>query len=101
MSKNPAILLAICLALGACRRRPPPAPAAQAPPAPPVMPEVLALPEAIAGFSASALENEGNAVRRRYTRPGVGITATLARLPMTGEQYAAWVKTSTEGFPQA
>src|SRR5687768_14199769 len=100
MSKNPAILLAIFLALGACRRSPPPAPTAQ--PSPPAAaPKIAPLPEVIAGFSAGVLETEGGAIRRRYTRPGVTITVTLARLPMSGEQYAEWVKTSTGGFPQA
>src|SRR5687767_11171701 len=97
MSKNPAILLAICLALGACRRSPPPAPQ----PSPPAAPKIAPLPEVIAGFSAGPLQTEGGAIRRRYTRPGVAITVTLARLPMSGEQYAEWVKTSTGGFPQA
>jgi hypothetical protein len=97
MSTNPAFLLAIYLALGACKRSPPPAPAAQLP-AIPVAPE---LPDVVTGFSAGALETEGSAVRRRYTRPGVGITVTLARMPMSAEQYAEWVKASTEGFPPA
>jgi hypothetical protein len=59
------------------------------------------LPEAISGFAGGPLESEGAAVRRQYTRPGVEITVTLARLPMSAEQYAEWVKTSTQGFPQA
>jgi hypothetical protein len=99
MPKNPAILLAICLPLGACKRSEPAAsPAAQRPVAPPQPPE---LPEAIAGFAAGALSVDGRAVKRQYSRPGVAITVTLARLPMNPEQYAAWVKTSTEEFPQA
>jgi hypothetical protein len=97
MLKNPAILLAICLALGACKRSTsgPAPPAAPAPPRPPDLPEV------ITGFAGGPLETQGTAVHRRYTRPGVAITVTLTRLPMGPEQYAEWVKTSAEGFPQA
>lgn len=99
MSKNPAILLAIFLALGACRRSAPAAAPSVDPPAPAA--QTLQLPEAIAGFGASAQENEGATVRRRYTRPGVTIAVTITRLPMSPEQYQEWVKTSAEGFPQA
>jgi hypothetical protein len=97
MLKNPAILLAIGLALGACKR----STSAAVPPAAPAPPRPPDLPEAITGFAGGALETEGAAVRRLYTRPGVAITVTLARLPMGPEQYAEWVKTSSQGFPQA
>jgi hypothetical protein len=97
MPKNPAILLAIFLALGACKRSAPPPAAAPPPP----VPEAPQLPDAIVGFSAGAIEDQGRVVRRRYTRPGVTIDVTLARMPMNAEQYAAWVKTSTQGYPQA
>jgi hypothetical protein len=95
MSKSPAIVLAACLALGACKRQP--APASADPAAPPR----LTLPDAVPGFSAGPLQVEASAVRRRYTRGGVDITVTVARLPMSPEQYSEWVKTSVGSFPQA
>src|SRR5205814_7163254 len=92
MSKSPAIAIAACLVLGAaCKRAqngsPTLDPSAEAAPA-------ISLPDAIAGFSAGALQTEASAVRRRYTRSGVDITVTLARLPKSPEQYREWVKTS-------
>jgi hypothetical protein len=58
------------------------------------------LPE-VPGFAASAIATEGPAVRRTYSRGAARIGVTLARLPMSADGYAAWVKTSTAGFPQA
>lgn len=97
MPKSPAIVIVASLALlTACKRAPAPAPAAE--PQPPPLP---GLPDAIAGFSAGPQQSEGGAVRRRYTRAGVDLTVTLARLPMGPEQFGEWVKTSVASFPQA
>jgi hypothetical protein len=96
MRKSPAIFVAACLALGACKRTPAAPPADPAPADP-----LLTLPDVITGFTAEPPQPEGGAVRRRYRRPGVDITVTLARLPMSPEQYAEWVKASVRSFPQA
>jgi hypothetical protein len=95
MSKSPVIFMAACLALGACKRTP------AAAPADPPASSGLTLPDTVAGFSAGPLQVEGSAIRRRYTRSGVDIVVTLARLPMSPEQYGEWVKTSVRSFPQA
>jgi hypothetical protein len=85
--------LLLAAAASACNRPRPSAgavtPAAAAP-----------LPE-VAGFTASALTSEGTALRRTYSRDTARITVTLARLPMSADGYAAWVRTSTASFPQA
>jgi hypothetical protein len=97
MSKSPAIFIAACLALASCRRTPVSTAPADPPPAPPLP----GLPDTIPGFTASAQDTDGGAVRRRYFRAGIDVMVTLARLPMTPEQYAEWVKTSVQSFPQA
>jgi hypothetical protein len=96
MLKSAVIVLATCLFLGACKRAPAPLAADPRPAAAP-----LTLPDAIAGFTAGPADAQGDVVRRRYTRPGVDVVVTAARLPMSPEQYAEWVKTSASGFPQA
>jgi hypothetical protein len=62
---------------------------------------VRALPDAIPGFTAEALIEDPAFVRRTYLRGGTRISVTLARFPMTSEQYAQWVRASREGYPQA
>ena len=59
------------------------------------------LPERIANFTAGPLAADAAATRRTYTHGGTHISVTLARFEMSPEQYDSWVRTSTEGFPQA
>jgi hypothetical protein len=70
---------------------PSPAPPADAP---------LALPE-VDGFAAGATTRADGYVRRTYTRDSARIDVTLARMPMSSDDYASWVKMSTASFPQA
>ncbi|MEA2700330.1 MAG: hypothetical protein QOI66_4601 [Myxococcales bacterium] len=80
------------LAVVACHRTAPP-PAA-----------TLALPDVLAGFTASAGVGGDNFVRRRYTRAAVHIDVTLARAAPLGTGtggFAAWLEMSRAGFPQA
>lgn len=100
------LLFVVVLTVGApaCRSsRPAPAPgptaASEQPRASATTP---ALPDRIGGFVGGALTSPGGgASRRSYTRGAVRITVTLARFPMTGEEYDLWVKTSVAGYPQA
>ena len=69
---------------------PPPAPAATG----------LALPD-VNGFVAGVTVRAAGYVRRTYTRGGARIEVTLARMPMSSEDYASWVKMSVGSFPQA
>jgi hypothetical protein len=89
MPRHRAMLLA-AVALSACRRGPPPAPRA-----------VFDLPDTIPGFSAGAREPGEGWLRRTYTAGATRITVTLARHPMDGAAWDAWVRMSTAGFPQA
>jgi hypothetical protein len=83
----------------ACRRAPPSIPVAAPPPAR-ASSAALALPE-VAGFHAGP-QIEGSAyVRRQYGRGRARIEVTLARMPMSADAYADWVRTSTASFPQA
>ena len=52
------------------------------------------------GFSAGALQSTPQYVRRVYTRSREKIAVTLARLPMSAEQYRNWVEMSVASFPQ-
>jgi hypothetical protein len=83
----------------ACGRAPPSVPAT-APKLPPGSSATLALPD-IAGFEAGAEIAGPEYVRRRYTRRRARIEVTLARMPMSPEAYAEWVRMSTASFPQA
>ena len=53
------------------------------------------------GFVADASSSGAGFVRRTYRRGRARIEVTLARMPMSPEDYASWVKTSTASFPQA
>jgi hypothetical protein len=61
----------------------------------------VSLPERIDTFKGEPVVSAGAALRRTYVRGETRITVTVARLPMSSEQYARWVKDSVEGFPQA
>jgi hypothetical protein len=63
----------------------------------------LALPDALAGFTATPVVSGDNFVRRRYARAAVQVDVTLARAPLgpsTGG-FAGWLQMSRAGFPQA
>jgi hypothetical protein len=83
--------VALVVAVAACARHRPPAPA-------PVSPG-LALPDA-AGFAAEPPASGDGFVRRTYTRGRARIQVTLARMPMSADQYQRWV-TESAAFPQA
>jgi len=93
-----ALLTAASLAL-ACRRAPPPAPP-RAPAPAAASSGALVLPEA-AGFVAASQVEGPSFVRRRYSRGRARIEVTLARMPMSADGYAEWVRMSTASFPQA
>jgi hypothetical protein len=59
-----------------------------------------ALP-AIAGFVAGPETSGASYQRRSYARDGETTTVTLARFPMSAEQYQGWLRMSTADFPQA
>jgi len=93
-----ALVTAASLAL-ACRRAPPPASVTA--PAPRVASaSTLVLPE-LAGWEAGGKVDGASFVRRRYSRGRARIEVTLARMPMSPEAYAEWVRMSTASFPQA
>ena len=93
-----ALVTAAFLAL-ACRRAPPAvSPRAPAPPA--ASSGALELPE-VAGFEAGASVAGPSYVRRQYSRGPARIEVTLARMPMSPDGYAEWVRMSTASFPQA
>jgi hypothetical protein len=84
--------LLLLLAVVACHRSAPPTATS------------LALPDALAGFTASTTVGGDNFVRRRYTRAAVHIDVTLARAAPLGSGtggFAAWLEMSRAGFPQA
>ena len=58
------------------------------------------MPDVI-GFAAGATSRTAGYVRRTYTRGSARIDVTLARMPMSADDYAGWVKMSTASFPQA
>jgi hypothetical protein len=60
----------------------------------------LALPD-VDGFVTGVTSRAAGYVRRTYRRGGARIEVTLARMPMSPEDYASWVKTSLASFPQA
>jgi hypothetical protein len=59
------------------------------------------LPDRIGPFTAGPLTLQGGASQRTYATRDARITVTLARFPMTAEQYDDWVRTSVAGYPQA
>ena len=81
----------LAFAVAACHRTGPP-PATS-----------LALPDALAGFTAVTAVSGDSFVRRRYARAAVYVDVTLARAPLgTGTGgFAAWLEMSRAGFPQA
>jgi hypothetical protein len=91
-------LLAASLAVG-CRKPAAPPPTVEPPAVTPVA-GALALPE-VSGFVAGSVSPAAGYVRRTYTRGPARIEVTLARMPMSPDDYASWVKTSTASFPQA
>jgi hypothetical protein len=60
----------------------------------------LVLPD-VNGFAAGATSRTAGYVRRTYTRAGARLDVTLARMPMSADDYVRWVKMSTASFPQA
>ena len=96
-----AALLLAAVAVG-CRR-----PGGSPPSVAPLTPAVaepaataLALPD-VDGFVSGVSSPSLGYVRRTYTRGRARVEVTLARLPMSPEDYASWVKMSTASFPQA
>src|SRR3954451_13598012 len=77
--------VAVMMGAHACRRSPPQ----------PV------LPDRIGPFTAGPLTSQGGAAQRTYATRDARITVTLARFPMSAEQYDEWVATSVAGYPQA
>jgi len=75
-------------------------PAAVASTSAPAASSPLALPD-VAGFAAGATSRTAAYVRRTYTRGSARLDVTLARMPMSADDYASWVKMSTASFPQA
>jgi hypothetical protein len=53
------------------------------------------------GFGAGPTSRNAGYVRRTYTRGTARVDVTLARMPMSPDDYASWVKMSTASFPQA
>jgi hypothetical protein len=99
---NVALLLAAvavgCRGAGGSRpavEQPNPTPLAAAPAA-----TALALPD-VNGFVSGVSSPAPGYVRRTYTRGSARVEVTLARMPMSPDDYAGWVKTSTASFPQA
>ncbi|HSS39232.1 MAG TPA: hypothetical protein VLT58_10720, partial [Polyangia bacterium] len=93
------VLLALTLTAEAagCSRARPAAPAAVPPESAP--PAELSLPE-VAGFVAAAPEPGDGFVRRGYLRDRARVQVTLARTPMSADDYQRW-QSASAGFPQA
>jgi hypothetical protein len=98
------LLLAVGLAGCSRARSPaeaaPPAVAAPAPSPTAAPTENLVLPD-VAGFAAGPPSPGPDYVRRTYRRGAARIEVTLARMAMSADDYAGWVKTSRASFPQA
>lgn len=92
-----AALLVVGVAAG-CRKAGEPPPVEPQAPAP--VAGALGLPD-VAGFAAGAASRAAGYVSRTYSRGPARIEVTLARVPMSPDDYASWVKTSTASFPQA
>jgi len=85
---------------GCSRGRPTPAGAASPPSSGPGVPAAgLALPD-VAGFSAGPAEPGDGFVRRAYSRGSVRVQVTLARMPMSADDYQRW-QSASAAFPQA
>jgi hypothetical protein len=78
----------------------PPKPAPPASTPAPAGSSPLGLPD-VTGFAAGATSRTAGYVRRTYTRGSARLDVTLARMPMSADDYAGWVKMSTASFPQA
>ena len=61
----------------------------------------LALPDVIDGFAAGPTTRGAGFVRRTYARGLTVLSVTMARLPMSPDEYASWTRTSVASFPQA
>lgn len=85
---------------GACSRARP-TPAADAPSAAKAEAPAgeLALPD-VAGFSAGPSERGDGFVRRAYSRGAARLQVTLARMPMSADDYQRW-QSASAAFPQA
>jgi hypothetical protein len=101
LGRSIAGALWLATAAAACRRPP------EAPPAPPSS-TAAATPRAsgdglpdLPGFAAGAPTRGAGYARRTYTRGAARIDVTLARMPMSPDDYARWVAASTASFPQA
>jgi hypothetical protein len=84
-----ALAVALALAAGCSRPRP----------AAPVPLAGLALPD-VPGFTAAAPEPGAGFVRRTYVRGSARAQVTLARTPLSAEDYQRW-QSASAGFPQA
>jgi len=96
-----AVLLAAAVVTGCRKPSVPPSiePPAPASPAGPPTTAPLGLPDVI-GFVSGATSRGAGYVRRAYTRGPARIEVTLARMPMSADDYASWVRASAS-FPQA
>jgi hypothetical protein len=94
------VLLALTLTAEAagCSRARPAAPVAAAPAGDPAR-AGLSLPE-VAGFAAAAPEPGDGFVRRPYVRGPARVQVTLARTPMSADDYQRW-QLASAGFSQA
>lgn len=90
----PIAAVAVCAALGCTRPKP-----AAPPPAPPPPVAALALPD-VPGFAAGPPAPGEGFVRRTYSRGRARLQVTLARMPMSADDYQRWV-TDSAAFPQA
>jgi hypothetical protein len=86
--------LIFCAAVGCHRASPPPSP-----PAAPRPSGALELPD-VPGFAAGAPAPGEGFVRRTYTRGAARVQVTLARMPMSADDYRRWT-TDSAAFPQA
>ncbi|HVY38093.1 MAG TPA: hypothetical protein VHM31_09160 [Polyangia bacterium] len=97
-----AMALAAALSAGGACSRPRSTPAAASSPpraAARVAAAGLALPD-VPGFSAAPPDPGDGFVRRAYSRGAARVQVTLARMPMSAEDYQRWQSAST-AFPQA
>jgi hypothetical protein len=101
--RSPGARAALLVVLAGCHRGPPPRVTEASSPAPSREGSTTDpdLPDRIGGFTADPPTTDGTAVHRTYVRGATRIAVTLARFPMSDEQYRGWVRASREGFPQA
>ncbi|HXU62302.1 MAG TPA: hypothetical protein VN962_11400 [Polyangia bacterium] len=83
-----------CAAIGCRRASPPPSP----PVAPPTS-AALELPD-VPGFAAGPPAPGDGFVRRTYTRGAARVQVTLARMPMSADDFQRW-RADSAAFPQA